>query len=423
MRAAFRIATGPQTWVMPFIMILGLAILFPLIYLSSTVDPQQHLHGLPVALVVEPQSAVEPDFAAKVAQSIEAHDGSDKIALEPMTPQDLDVRMANDQVAGAIVLPATFNEDLLTLMPGSVAAVTTPTIEVRTNAGDGGISNGLFTSNVLPLLSGVDTAFGGTLLASAGSAGAPVDRALEHLLAAPFQVHVTPFTTLPENAGLGMSAFYYALILVLLGFVGASLVNPFIDSALGFAPSELGPLVMRRPYSAVTRTQTLLIKFATMVPVAPIAALAVELIAGVVIGIPIPDPVQLWALSAAAVAAVGVSALTVFALFGGGIGSLANTLFFIALAMTASGGTVPLSALPPFFSNIAAIEPFRPILEGVRAILFFDANRDAGLGNAWLHIGIGGALGIGLGLLATYVYSKKQMFTRHPRPAVPAHAQ
>lgn len=417
MRTSLRFALSPHTWLVPMVIILGLAVLFPAVYLVATVDPQDHLENMPVALVVESQTTDQIDLARTVADAIRDHDTEGRLALQTVTAEELDRRMANDEVAGAIVIPATFNADLKTLLPGSEEDATPPTINVRTNAGDGGISTGLLTGNVTPLLTGIDEQVGQQLLGSARSSGAPLSPAQERLLAAPFEVHTEPYAPLPEKAGLGTSAFYYALILVLLGFVGASTVSPTVDSVLGFFPSELGPLVARRPYIAITRRQTLLIKLGIMITASPVAALIVEVVAGLVVGVPISSPLQLWALSTTAIAAIGVSVMSVFAIFGSGIGSIANTLFFIALSMTASGGTVPVTALPPFFRFLATFEPFRPVLQGVRAIFYFDAEPAAGLTAAWIHIGIGLVIGVLLGLVVTTLYARKQMFTRHPRPA------
>ncbi|SMH44270.1 Protein of unknown function [Rathayibacter oskolensis] len=414
MRSRLTFALNPGTWLMPLVLIFGLAVLFPAVYLSATVDPQANLHGMRVGLVVEPQegAGAGTDFAATVASAITGGVDSEKIDLIVLDSAELDQRMRNDDLAGAIVIPATFDAAVQTLLPGTDGAIGRPTIEIRTNAGDGGISSGLLTANVSPLLTGVDQEFGRTLTAGVAQSGAPTTPAQTQLLAAPFDVETSAYRALPASAGFGTSAFYYALILLLIGFVGASVVNPLVDSARGFSPSELGPLVIRRPALPLSRRHTLLVKYGVMVAAAPLTALLVELVAHLA-GIPISDPVQLWALSSAAIAAVGLGALSVFALLGSGIGSLANTLFFVALSMTASGGTVPLSAVPGFFEAISFVEPFRPVLQGVRAILYFDAVPEAGLYAAWLHIGLGALVAVALGLLTTRLYSRP----RTPRAA------
>lgn len=410
----FGFARSRSTWLTPIVLIAGLAVLFPAIYLSATVDPQGNLDGLPVGLVVTPQSDSNSQAADTVATAITSGAPS-SLAIERLTPTEFANRIADDSIAGAIVIPRDFSESLASLLPGA-ATPRVPVVEIRTNAGDGGISNGLLNGTVTPLLAAVNTHLGATLVDTAEATSGELSGAEQLLLSSPFEIHSSGYTALPANAGLGTSAFYYTLILVLLGFVGASVINPFVDSALGFAPSELGPLVARRAYLPLSRLHTLLVKYGVVAAAAPLGALLVQVVATSLVGIPVSDPIQLWLFSSAAIAAIGVSALTVFAIFGGGIGSLVNTLFFIALSMTSSGGTVPLAATPPFFQWASTFEPFAAVLAGVRSVLYFDANPAAGLADAWIRVGIGAAIGISLGVVTTTLYARKRMFTRHPRP-------
>jgi ABC-type polysaccharide/polyol phosphate export permease len=215
---------------------------------------------------------------------------------------------------------------------------------------------------------------------------------------------------------VGMSAFYFSLVLVLVGFIGASLVSPLVDSALGFIPSELGPVVARQSYTAVSRRTTFLSKVAILVTAAPFAALAIQLVAAL-FGVSVVDPVLLWLYSAAVIAAIGTSALAVFSVFGPGIGALVNTLFFVALSMVSSGGTVPLAALPPFFHWFSDISPYRHVVDGTRSLFYFDGNLSAGLGSAWVSVAVCGALGLLLGLVVTTLYGRVQAFSRNPSEA------
>ena len=415
MPSALRFALDRHTWLTPVVLLLGLAALFPAIYLSATVDPQSNLDGLPVALVVE-QQTVDGPAAATLASAIEEAVDPVAIALERLSPSELATSIQQNAVAGAVIVPADFTASIASLLPGGPGPATLPEVQIRTNAGDGGLSNGLVTGNLSPALAAVQQAFGAQLSATAARSGAHVEDARAYLLGTPFTVRASAYSALPDNSGFGTSAFYYSLVLVLLGFVGASVVNPLVDSALGFAPSELGPLVARRDYLRLGRRSTLLTKFAVITAASPFAALITQLVAGPLVGIPIPDPLQLWLFSTAVVAAIGTSALAVFAIFGGGIGSLVNTVFFIALSMTSSGGTVPIQAVPPFFRWLAEFEPFRAVIDGVRAILYFDAIPAAGLTEGWIRVGVGAAIGIAVGVAVTTFYGRRRIFSRHPRP-------
>ena len=50
-----------------------------------------------------------------------------------------------------------------------------------------------------------------------------------------------------RHSGLGLSAFYYTLLLVLAGFIGGNIINNGVDAGLGYADNEIGPWHTRRP--------------------------------------------------------------------------------------------------------------------------------------------------------------------------------
>ncbi|WP_167880626.1 ABC transporter permease [Nocardioides guangzhouensis] len=401
-----------RVWLLPVILILGLAAVLPAIYLSATADPQGHLKNLPVALVVEEQNpSATSGTATTAADQISAHVG-EAVQLVTMDRGELAKAMAEDQVAGAVVIPATFDADIASLLPGATTTVV-PTVTILTNAGDGGLSNGLVIRNLTPVLRGVAQALGAQL---ADSSAAPLPAANQALLAEPFRVTSEPFKQLPDDSGLGTSAFYYALVLVLLAFIGGSLVGPLVDGAVGFLPSEVGPKVIRRPYIAVTRRHSFLSKTGILVAVSPLAALAVQLVAAAV-GMTAPDPLLLWLFATTTIAAIGTAVLALFAAFGPGIGSLVNTLLFVALAMVSSGGVVPTEAVPAPFAAVSHLAPFHHVVEGTRSLFYFDGNLAAGLGSAWISMVAVGAIGLLGGLLVTTAYGRIPAFTRDPKAA------
>lgn len=402
--------TARRTWLVPVLLIVGLAAVLPTVYLAATVDPQGQLADMPVGLVIEQQTDTTGiGVADDVAAAIEARTGN-TLAITRMTSDELATAMQEDSVAGAVVIPADFDASIESLLPGASES-TVPAVSILTNAGDGGLSNGLLLGNLTPVLHAVADGLGNQLLQSTGDTALPAANVA--LLSQPFNVVPQPYEPLPDNSGMGTSAFYFALLLVLVGFIGASLVSPLVDSALGFIPSELGPLVARQSYTAISRRSTFLGKVAILAGAAPVAALAIQLVAAL-FGVSVDDPVTLWLYSTAVIAAIGTSALAVFSVFGSGIGSLVNTLFFVAVAMASSGGTVPLTATPSFFRWFSDISPYRHVVDGTRSLFYFDGNLAAGLGSAWISVAVGGALGLLLGILVTTVYGRVTAFSRHP---------
>jgi hypothetical protein len=49
------------------------------------------------------------------------------------------------------------------------------------------------------------------------------------------------YRPLPDHSAVGLSAFYIALLAIMAGFLGATLINSSVDGALGYATTEVGP--------------------------------------------------------------------------------------------------------------------------------------------------------------------------------------
>src|SRR5450755_462196 len=126
-----------------------------------------------------------------------------------------------------------------------------------------------------------------------------------------------------------------------------------------------------------------------------------------------PHFVSLWLLSWFAASVVAIGTLVLFAALGT-LGQLVALLVFVYLALASSGGTVPLDALSGFFRFFANFEPLRQILDGVRAILYFDARGGAGLTRAWVASGLGLVFWMGLGILVTTWYDRQQLYRMPP---------
>jgi Protein of unknown function (DUF3533) len=217
----------------------------------------------------------------------------------------------------------------------------------------------------------------------------------------------------PPHSALGLSAFYIALLTTFCGFLGAVIVATTIDAALGYATTEVGPMWRQRQPVPITRVQTLISKW-VMAAVLTVVLTGLMLFTAVVIlGMNSPDFPSLWLLSWFAATVVAIGTLALFAALGT-LGQITALLVFVYLALASSGGTVPLDALSGFFRFIANFEPLRQILDGVRAILYFDGRGDAGLTRAWVASGIGLVIWIGLGLGVTMWYDRKRLYRMPP---------
>ena len=218
------------------------------------------------------------------------------------------------------------------------------------------------------------------------------------------------------HSGLGLSAFYYTLLLVLVGFLGGNVISNSVDVGLGYAASEIGPLRRQRPTVPISRTQTLMVTCAMSAALSLLTSSLILLASVAILGMDASHIPLLWLFSVCASATAGVGVQALNAAFGG-IGQLVSMFVFIALSLPSSGATIPLQALPTFYRVLSYFEPMRQLTDGVRAILYFDARADAGLTRGWTMMGIGLVAALLFGFAMTTYYDRKGLHRIVPEPA------
>jgi len=129
----------------------------------------------------------------------------------------------------------------------------------------------------------------GSHLAALATPAAKDNPILAERLANPIALTTTTYRPLPDYSALGLSAFYIALLGLIAGFVGATLINASVDSALGYASSQLGPRFTQRRPVAINRRQTFLVKWAIAAVAAPLLTSIVLLVTVGILGMYAPQ--------------------------------------------------------------------------------------------------------------------------------------
>ncbi|MER5472433.1 DUF3533 domain-containing protein [Streptomyces sp. NPDC002935] len=406
----------PLLWLVPTVLTGLLALLLSLLYMGGIVNPNRNLHDLPIGLVNadtgKPPPGQRQNVGTQVTAAVVAGDTSGAVDWRRLTRAQAQDELSSGKIYGALVVPSDFTDSVAALTTAN--ATVRPTMLVLTNPGMGSLGSSLASRITTTAAQQASTTIGKELTASPVTAKA--DPTTRLLLADPVQVVTRVGHPIGQHSGLGLSAFYYTLLLVLAGFLGANLINTGVDTALGYADNEIGPWHTRRPTVPINRTQTLLVK---MVMTAGITLLTVSLIMLATVAILGMDATHLpllWIYSYCASLAVGLGVQAINAAFGG-IGQLVSMFVFIVLGLPSSGATVPLQAVPGFYRFLSVFEPMRQLSDGVRAILFFDARADAGLDRAWLMIAIGSLLALLFGFAMTRYYDRKGLTRLTPQPA------
>lgn len=374
-----------QVWLVPVVLGAVFVAVMAVIYIGSVVNPAGHLHGLPVAVVNQDTGATaggkQVNVGAEIVDTLTTSQAvTSRLDLQTLTLAQARAKMDRAGAYATLVIPATLSRSVLLAAgaPGqgsSTPARATVTLEENTRLGSLGVS--LASGVLTPAMQQISKQLGSQLTAQApqAAAGNPVVAAQ---LADPVALATETYRPLPDHTALGLSAFYIALLAIMAGFIGGTLINTSIDAALGYASSEIGPRWQQRRPVPINRVQTLLIKWVTALIAAPVLTGVLMLISVTALGMQAPHVLLLWALLALGALMIATGTLALLAAFGS-LGQLLAVILLVYLSLASSGGTVPIQALPGVLQGVGHVEPLRQMLLGTRAILYFDARGDAGL--------------------------------------------
>lgn len=405
----FRVLRAKPLWIANGVITGVLALLFAVFYVGANVDPAGHLTKLPVGLVNADKGAAvggkQVNLGAQITESIKKStaDG-DKIDWKVMDEKEMKEELGKGRLYGALLVPADFTSSTSALT-GAAATGTPgrPTLTVLTNQSAGSIGSGLARTVTTQAAENASLQVGKELTARIGTAETKLPAAARVLLTDPAAVTVEDGHPLDPHSGLGLTAFYYALVLVVCGMLSANVISGQVDHALGYTHNDVGPLRLHRPPIRATRVQTLSISSTLMAGLSLLMGTLVMAGAVGVMGMDASHLPLLWLYSVCAIAVSGIGSLTLLAVFGTP-GMLLVTLVFIGMAVPTAGATTPIEALPGFYRFLAEFEPLRQITGGIRSILYYDAQGDAGLTRGWVMMAAGlvAAALFGFGVLGWY---------------------
>ncbi|WP_406432028.1 SNG1 family protein [Streptomyces sp. NBC_00631] len=405
----FRALRARPLWIANGVITGVLALLFAVFYVGANIDPVGHMKELPVGLVNADTGTAaggkQVNLGAQITEAVKRSTASgDKIDWKVMGEKQMKEELGEGKLFGALVVPADFTSSI-TALTGTAPTGTPvrPTLTVLTNQSAGSLGSGLARTATTQAAANASLQVGKELIAHAGPVQAKLPAAARLLLADPATVTVEDGHPLDSHSGLGLTAFYYALTLVVVGMLSANVISGQVDHALGYTHNDMGPLRLHRPLIRATRVQTLAISSTVLAGLSLLMGTLVMAGAVGIMGMDASHLALLWLYSVCAIAVSGIGALTLLAVFGTP-GMLVVTLVFIGMAVPTAGATTPIEALPGFYRFLAEFEPLRQITGGVRSILYYGAQGDAGLTRGWVMMAAGfmAAVLFGFGVLGWY---------------------
>ncbi|MFF0062536.1 DUF3533 domain-containing protein [Streptomyces sp. NPDC005279] len=418
---AGRVLRNPKIWVLPTVVVGVVSLLLSLIYMGGILNPRSDLHRMPIGLVNADRGATvtgqRVNLGAQITADIKAApDPREQVSWRVLDAAEARDGLASGKLYGVLEVPQDFSASVAALDATGQRAAHRPTMSVFTNPSAGSLGASLATAIAQQAAHTASKQLGRSLTDRLQGQGGQVTNAERLLLADPVSVEVKVGHPVGAHSGLGLSAFYYTLLLVLVGFLGGNVISNSVDVGLGYAASEIGPLRRQRPTVPISRTQTFMVTCAMSVVLSLLTSSLILLASVVILGMDASHIPLLWLFSVCASATVGVGVQALNAAFGG-IGQLVSMFVFIALSLPSSGATIPLQALPDFYRVLSYFEPMRQLTDGVRSVLYFDARADAGLTRAWTMMGVGLVAALLFGFAMTRYYDRKGLHRIVPEPA------
>jgi YhgE/Pip-like protein len=401
----------PRLWLMTLLIASVMVGLITAIYIAAVVDPIAHLHDLPVVIVNEDYGAMIGGQRLDIGHQVEAGLTGSRIVSShllisvsglPQAKQTMD----DNNAYATVVIPPDFTVALLTVsgVPLPRPASARPTIDILTNNRSGSLGVSLATGFLEPGLGIASKQIGTQLLARVPSAAStPATRAILH---DPVVVTTTPYRPLPPHSGLGLSAFYIALLTLTCGFLVGTIVHNGVDSGLGYATTESGPRWRQSQPLPINRWQTLLVKWAVVAVLAAVVSAVILAVAAGALQMDAPNLTLLWLFMWLCAVSVAAGTIVLFAVVGT-FGQLLALLIFVYLGLASAGGTVPVQALPGLLRIISPVDPLREILAGTRSILYFNAQAETGLRGGVVAAALGLVIWLVVGTAVVRWYDRR----------------
>jgi uncharacterized phage infection (PIP) family protein YhgE len=414
---------GPKTtrtvlfWTLPVVITLAVLGALASFYFGGILRPMTNLRHFPVAILNEDAGPT----GAQVVKGMLSGFDNDAYDVRLLNHDQAKQQMDNAQIYGVAVIPPNFSSKLQAyaksaLTPGRVAR---PTIIISANPRAGALGASIAGQTLQRAVAMIDHLVGERLTQEVAqqTGQKPESGAAALLLANPIEAKSTVHNALPDGTGNGLSASYYALLLLLAGFVGSLVIGMTVNSMLGLKTAAPIPVHQSGEVGQISRFRALLIKWAMTVVLALLTSAGYILIASK-LGMPVQNSLSLWLFGVLVIAAVGITSTSLIAALGG-IGVLVSLFVFVILGLPTAGETVPVEATPAFFGWLSKFDPMHQTFLGARALLYLDSRADAGLSHSLMLTAIGLVVGILFGVIVTRLYDSRDGH-RVPAPTAPA---
>jgi len=391
------ILRSPKAWGPVFVVGVLLAFFYFLVNLGAAKSPAANTRDLPVALVNADAGAEvgsqRVNLGTRVVEdAITSKEIGDQVEWTLLSSRQQALEgIADGKYYGALVIPEEYSAAVVGLSEQVESGSPKPArIEVLTNPSAGPFSSATVQQILTGVVQEASEAISTQVTEVLQASGVRVSPVAAAVLGAPVVAEVTDAQPVGENSARGLMPFYLTFLAMVLGFIGANAIHGGVDALTEGIAASVGRTPSRtRLFAART-----ILGFVLALLIGVVEVLVAF---GIYRAHHEASPLYVL-LFLALIASVSLfAALVLIVAFGPRAGILSGSFLIISLGLATSGGTTPVQNLPNFLRSLADVLPFEHATEGIRALLFYDGQLEAGLGTAlWILAAyLAGALVLG----------------------------
>jgi YhgE/Pip-like protein len=400
-----------ETWIMPVVIGLGIA-LITFFLLGAFLSPTENTHNLPIALVNGDKgvtAGTQPmNFGAEISNRLTAPQPTDTLKWTVVDSRESALQgVRQNKYYVAVVIPEDYSASLMAI--AGQKATQPARIEMLVNPVVPAMGGQLAQGIVQNILGSISKTTGEQLTAQVRAMNVPVALPAATFLDNPVQITTVPVATIGDHSGRGVNVMFLAILLIIAGLLSAVLANRIVQEFTTERQKEGKSANAWATFGAQITLNTLAVS----------GAVTGLLLTAWALNMDVANWLNLTLFSFLVALTVNWFVLMCQMTMSKAALPVAS-LFLILLGLPSSGALFPVESLPTLWQWLNAVVPMRYMVDGLRSILFLNAEMQNGLGNALIVLPAYalGALAIA-GLAVWAISSRPNRKTSEEKPLKP----
>lgn len=390
-------ATWTPVWTVAILMLCMISI-----YLPVFGGPSQMLTNFPLVIVDEDTGTTSFTTAKDIGNSLIQTQNGHTFNWRVVSSKEAAIKeLKNNQAFGALIIPANYSQGITELHEALMSGKTegkAVQLDVLINEGGGQATTAIATNALKAVATAASTDISRQLKEELITNNILLSPNISSLVDTPIQYKLTNVLGLPSNSNKGMTPFMLVLITSITGLMGVNMINGYIKNITA---------KLRSKDHLVPDTKVLVTELLLGVILAVSVALILQL---VIFGFfRSSHSTSIWWIFLFTFFC-SMTLFFQFKIVGLLFGKWGILVMFPLniMGVFSSGGAVPVTSLPVIHRFFSTILPTRYMVDGMRALLYYNGKWQAGLSTALMLISVFFLIFLGSCVAVAYRMHKKE---------------